>query len=143
MDWQNLAAIKEAKNVNVNKKMIKHNRKVLFKWDLITDDFFIDRNMLRSLYYLPPQSHFSQFLQTTDVVHLEDAHVLKGYLTRIYSSGVIFKNNEYYEELKYRIKRKDGRYIWITASLLTLFENGKPYMIVGELQEFAVKKALG
>ena len=58
------------------------------------------------------------------------------------NSGLPEVNLDLYKFIEFKIKRKDGKYIWVETEGSLLYKEGKPYAILGIANDITKRKKL-
>lgn len=107
---------------------------IIFELDCKTFDIYYSPNFEKKFGYRIPEKGFPDSMFNTDIIYEEDKEPLRNKFKTLLSG-----ETQMYQE--YRIKRKDGVYLWVDIHATAMYDSaGKPIKIVGIISDINDRK---
>ncbi|TDQ11881.1 sensor histidine kinase [Pedobacter metabolipauper] len=106
-----------------------------WEWDLVKDVMLYDTRCYQMLGY-SSEENFDSLLKWSGVVHPDDIPAARTCLEECFN-----KNLEYYN-CEYRVKHKNGEYLWIESQgkIIEWSDDNKPLTMVGTRKDITLRK---
>ncbi|MFA6849214.1 MAG: diguanylate cyclase [Selenomonadaceae bacterium] len=129
-------------SIDIYNALADFDQLLLFRWDLLLDEFSVSENAASFPYSLQSQKYFSTYMLTQHLVLDEDLPLIEEYMDYIFSEPDNLTNSMDRREVEYRTLTKDGQYRWIKLTLIAYFKDKRPYLIIGSIQDIHETKEL-
>ena len=129
-------------SIDIYNALADFDQLLLFRWDLLMDEFSVSENAASLPYALQSQKYFSNYMLTHHLVLDEDLPLIEEYMDYIFSEPDNLTNSMDRREVEYRTLTKDGQYRWIKLTLIAYFKDKRPYLIIGSIQDIHETKEL-
>lgn len=122
-------------------EVMTHSRDLLFKRDITTDAYeYISESAKELLGYSPEEIRTMGVDGITEMIHPEDRERYQSFC-----QGLLDSSDQLPQEhaIEYRIRHKDGRYIWFSDSHAILRDDGgRPTQVIGSIRDIQRNKAM-